>query len=103
MVKISNNWKPLVDFFDEMIRNTVTPKWNKSTINKAKLLRAFLTNKHVLSLLHFNLDVQKLFSVQSQKFQRKLESIIGKGATQFIYQLTLFEEFWALHKLRKMH
>ena len=54
-------------------------QYSAPTVKGAILLNGWLTNKHQLSLIAFNIDVQTLFKFSNQRYQRKYDCVIGHG------------------------
>ena len=68
--KILKNWVSLVTHLDWIWYN----EKKEDVRHDAKKLRNVLTNKHVMALLSYNLDIQTLFKELSHSFQKKHDS-----------------------------
>ena len=75
IIKILENWPKLVRFLKDVIQKT--SEYSKNTIKDAQILLDWLTNKHFITSLVFNVDLQTLFKYMSQTYQRKFDSVIG--------------------------
>ena len=75
ILKLADNWPKLVKFLYQLLEKV--DEYSANTIREAKMLLDWITNKHFLSLLHYNIDIQQLFKFMSQANQRKYDSVIG--------------------------
>ena len=67
--------------------------FTKGAIAKAVEMRIFFTEKNILMVIHFNLDIQTLFKDQSLEFQTRYSVLIGQSSREekIIYLLDVVE------------
>ena len=76
MLKITSNHEVLLKHLGAI---TMSKDFSKKSKTEAKALLKFLMNKHVLSHMYFNMDLQELFKIESKFFQNKHGSILGNS------------------------
>ena len=67
--------------------------FTKGAIGKSIQMRLFFTEKTIMLVMHFNLDVQGLFKDQSLEFQTRYSTLIGQSRREqkITYLLNLIE------------
>ena len=68
----------LVEHLTKFTEDTTNRIWSAATTESAMKLKTFLTNKNVVALIAFNIDIQKIFLVASKEFQKRHGTIIGQ-------------------------
>lgn len=76
MLKLTSNYEMLLK---HLALITQSKGFNEKSKNEAKALIKFLMNKHVLSHIYFNMDLQELFKKESKFFQNRHGSILGNS------------------------
>ena len=68
----------LVDHLTKFTMDTSNRIWSAATTESAMKLKTFLTNKNVVALIAFNIDIQAIFVLASKEFQKRHGTIIGQ-------------------------
>ena len=80
ILKLAENWHKLVKFLNYLFEHA--SDYSANTIRDARILLGWLTNKHFMALLQFNIDIQTLFKFKSKAYQMKYDCVIGHSESR---------------------
>ena len=88
ILKLAGNWHKLVKFLNYLFEHA--SDYSANTIRDGRKLLGWLTNKHFMALLNFNIDIMTYFKFMSKAYQMKYDCVIGHSESREYLHNQLF-------------